>query len=192
VSAPKPLEQVVAELVLKVADLEKVIAGFRAALGGGAIAATADAASDSDLDGQYGNEKIQMTPRDWKGAPRKGWLMARCEPDFLDVYAEAKMHFATKDEAAGETRKAHYGRLSAARARGWAKRLRAGWTPQTSFGEGDAPSANAGNRGSNWGGGGGEWGSQEAPPPAKQGSSVDDSYASRGGDDFSNDDEIPF
>lgn len=192
-NATKSIEQIVAELVLKVEEHGRVIAALRAALGGSAVAgAGGDIAPDSDLDGQYGNEKIRMVPRDWKGAPRKGWLMARCEPEFLDLYAVAMMHFAAKNEASGETKKARYDRLAAARARGWAKRLREGWVPQTSFGSGEAPSDRGENgRGSSWGGGGGAgWGSQEAPPaPAN----TPDPYAPRGDDDgFANDDEIPF
>jgi hypothetical protein len=87
-------------------------------------------ASDKDLDGKYGNPRITFNPRDWTGESFKGRRMADCSSDFLDMLAETLDYFAGKAEESGEEYKgkpvAPYKRADAARARGWAKRIREG------------------------------------------------------------------
>lgn len=124
-------EKIVA-LEARVARLEAFAMALQQAVGG--KSGGSDVASDRDLDGQYGDEEVRFNPRDWSGAPIKGKRMSRCDPDALDLLAEACDYFAQKNEAAGAKTssgkpKAQYDRTSAARARGWAKRLRAGWKP---------------------------------------------------------------
>lgn len=99
----------------------------------------------SDLDSKYGDEKIKMNPRDWKGTPRKGQTMSQAEPEFLDMYAESMDYFAGKNE---DPTKAGYDRRSASRARGWAARMRGGWKAPPPPPEPENPFA------SNGGGGG--------------------------------------
>jgi hypothetical protein len=91
-------------------------------------------ASDRDLDGQYGDPEVKFTPRDWTGAPCKGLHMSQCEADCLEMLAEAFDYFAQKaeenhEETASGKPVAQYKRMDAARARGWAKRVREGHVP---------------------------------------------------------------
>lgn len=91
-------------------------------------------ASDAELDSKYGDEKIAFSPRDWTGENVKGRPMSTVPPACLDLLALAYDYFAEKNdrEKAVDTKgnpKSTYDRRSAARARGWAKRLRAGWKP---------------------------------------------------------------
>ena len=94
-----------------------------------------DVASDRDLDDRYGDPIIKFLPRNWTGDQRfKGKHMSEMPPDLLDMVAETFDYFAKKAEESNEmTDKgkpvAPYKRMDAARARGWAKRLRSGWSP---------------------------------------------------------------
>lgn len=88
-------------------------------------------ASDRDLDGTWGDPEVKFTPRDWTGAPCKGLRMSQCEADCLELLADAFDYFAEKAEENGEMTTAgkpvaDYKRMDAARARGWAKRIRDG------------------------------------------------------------------
>ena len=109
-------------------------------------------AADRDLDGKFGNPEVKFMPRDWTGPSFKGRRMSDCPPALLEMVAETFDYFASQAEAKDErTPKgkpvAEYKRQDAARARGWAKRMRDGVhpTPQidaasSSFGdEPDAP-----------------------------------------------------
>ena len=95
---------------------------------------TENVAGDSDLDGKYGNPLVRFSPRDWSGAPYKGCRYSDTEPEFLDMLANTLEYFADK-KANDDPTKSGYDRKDAARARGWAKRLRDGWEPES---EGDA------------------------------------------------------
>lgn len=88
-------------------------------------------ASDRDLDSKWGDPQLMFMPRDWTGASFKGRRFSECPAALLDLVAEAFEYFATKAEAKNErTNKgkpvADYKRADAARARGWAKRIRDG------------------------------------------------------------------
>jgi hypothetical protein len=92
-------------------------------------AAPKEVASDKDLDSKYGDPIIKFNPRDWTGRPYKGMPMSECPPEFLDLAAETLDYFASQAEAKNEqTSKgkpaAPFKRADAARARGWAQRLR--------------------------------------------------------------------
>lgn len=88
-------------------------------------------ASDRDLDGQYGNPQVKFMPRDWTGASFKGRKFSDCPAELLDMFADTFDWFAQQAEQKGEMTDrgkpvADYKRQDAARARGWAKRIRDG------------------------------------------------------------------
>lgn len=88
-------------------------------------------APDRDLDGKWGNPQLKFMPRDWTGASFKGRRFSECPAGLLDLVAETFDYFASQAEAKDErTDKgkpvADYKRQDAARARGWAKRIRDG------------------------------------------------------------------
>jgi hypothetical protein len=90
-----------------------------------------EVASDEDLDSQYGNPIVKFIPRDWTGEKFQNRRMSELPAGFLDMLAETYDYFARKAEETGETTTkgqpvAPYKRKDAARARGWAKRVRAG------------------------------------------------------------------
>ena len=101
----------------------------RAIAGGGGDGP--EVAADADLDSQWGDEEVKKSPPRWRGDDYAGKRMSECPPDFLDAFAEFKDYCADRDERKVGDEKAQkyagYNRRSAARARGWAKRLRAGW-----------------------------------------------------------------
>jgi hypothetical protein len=89
-------------------------------------------ATDSDLDGKYGNPLLKFKPRDWTGPDFKNRRFSECPAALLDQVADMLDYFARKAEEKKEiTDKgkpvAPYKRQDAARARGWAKRIRAGY-----------------------------------------------------------------
>lgn len=103
-----------------------------AAPAGTPVLASVAIADDKDLDSQYGDETIRFEPRDWSGVAVKGSRMSECPPEFLDMLADTYDYFARKNAESnamttGGKPKAEYDRRSAARARGWAARLRSGW-----------------------------------------------------------------
>jgi hypothetical protein len=94
-------------------------------------AAAGEVASDRDLDSQYGNPEIRKDPKRWQGATMKGRKFSECPPEYLDVLAEFYDWQAEQAEAKREVTSANkpvapYRRKDAARARGWAARIRAG------------------------------------------------------------------
>lgn len=98
--------------------------------------APATIASDQDLDGPWGNPQVKFMPRDWNGPSFKGRRMSECPPDLLDLLAQTFDYFARQaDEKNEMTDKgkpvADFKRADAARARGWAQRIRSGKHVQT-------------------------------------------------------------
>lgn len=88
-------------------------------------------ASDRDLDGKYGDPVLKFTVRDWSGPSYKGRRFSECPPELLDMVADCCDYFALKAEQNDEHTDrgkpvAGYKRADAARARGWAKRIRDG------------------------------------------------------------------
>ena len=119
-------------------ELVSISKARRAAPSAGA--AGPSVAPDSDLDSQWGNEKVKADPRDWTGPSFKGRLMNECPPDFLDQYAGLMDFFAEKNTGIKTDKgadKSAFDRRSAARARGWAARLRSGWKPPQAAIEGE-------------------------------------------------------
>ena len=101
----------------------------RAPSGAGTVPAIA---SDSDLDSKYGNPEVKAkSPRDWSGDSQQGKRFSECPPEYLDLVASRLDYFASQTEGsqdAEEQKKRRYNLIDASRARGWAARLRAGWT----------------------------------------------------------------
>lgn len=101
------------------------------------------AATAGELDSQYGDPIIEKKdPKDWTGDSMQGKRLSQCPPEYLDLWANREDFFAKKADEAQETDnkgrpKSFYNRRDAARARGWAARLRAGWTPpeEPAFGD---------------------------------------------------------
>lgn len=110
-------------------------------------------ASDADLDGEYGDPEIRKDPPRWTGESFATRHYSQSTPEFLDNLAGFLDWKAGKDdeaanaspgtpEAEAKVKYARWARKDAARARGWAKRLRAGWKPaapaaEDSFMDGD-------------------------------------------------------
>lgn len=89
-------------------------------------------APDKDLDGPKGDPTVKFEPRGWipkRGAPpHKGRTYSRCDPEFLDALADA-LQWMAENPKEGADKYALYNRKDAARARGWARRIRGGWRP---------------------------------------------------------------
>lgn len=99
-----------------------------------------DVASDSDLDSEWGDPLIKYDPKEkyWKGRSYIGSHFSETEPAYLDAmasYYDACAYMAGKD---GDAKKAVYKRKDAARARGWAARMRSGAVLPASRAEQDA------------------------------------------------------
>ena len=87
---------------------------------------SAPTANDSVCNGPHGDPVVKAKdPRDWTGPPMKGRKFSECPPEYLDLLADRYDYFATKDDA--DEKAVKYAKLDAARARGWAARLRGGW-----------------------------------------------------------------
>ncbi len=101
-------------------------------------------ASDRDLDGRYGDPTVKFMPRDWTGPSFKGRRFSECPPELLDQFANTFDWFAEQADQKNErTNKgepvSRYKRADAARARGWAARIRSGkhvQSPADATGEG--------------------------------------------------------
>ena len=75
------------------------------------------------IQGDRGDVKIRMNPRDWIGEQFKGRVASQCPPDFLDIYADQMDYFASKNP---DPKKAGWDILDGARCRRWAVEMRAG------------------------------------------------------------------
>lgn len=99
-------------------------------------------ATDKDLDGRFGDPEVRMRVRDWSGPDMKGKRMSQCPAAFLDLLAETLEWAAGKADANHETTDSgkpvgQYRRADAARARGWAQRIRDGKVAQPAQDQGD-------------------------------------------------------
>jgi hypothetical protein len=91
-----------------------------------------EVAPDSDLDSQYGDPVINKDPPKWSGESYIGCTYSQTSPEYLDNLAGFCDWRAKKDDEAGAVDKnnrpkSFYAKKDAARARGWAARLRNGW-----------------------------------------------------------------
>lgn len=119
------------DLILALLQAKPTLAPAPAAVSvGGAIA------SDAELDGPYGNPTIKHDPKRWEGRSYVGDTYSQTEPAYLDCLAsfldwkagvnerDMAKAGATPEEVKKCEKTAHFSRLDASRARGWAKRLR--------------------------------------------------------------------
>jgi hypothetical protein len=133
-SATNPAAETLSLLRSIDASLKQLLAQGRAT--SSTPAAAKPVAPDRDLDGTYGNPELKFMPRDWTGPSFKGRRFSECPADLLDMAADTFDYFARQAEAKDErTDKgkpvADYKRMDAARARGWAARIRSGKHVQT-------------------------------------------------------------
>lgn len=118
-------------------SIDKSLKQLLARQSAGSAASGGAVAPDRDLDGKYGDPEVRMKdPRDWTGPVMKGRKFSECPPDYLDMIADRFDYFANKADEEGEKLEngkpaSTYKRIDAARARGWAKRLRDGRHVQT-------------------------------------------------------------
>lgn len=111
--------------------LKALAAGLVAAqLGGAGGGASAGAAApDSELDHEYGNPTVRKDPKKWTGKSYVGCTFSQCPVEYLETLAGFLDWKATKEDEEGKTKYAGYSRKDAARARGWIRRIKAGWKP---------------------------------------------------------------
>lgn len=91
-----------------------------------------DVAPARELDSQYGDPVIKKDPKGWRGPSFQGKRLSQTTPEYLDTLAELKDWMAEQETKKGTPegdKYAAFSRKDAARARGWAKRLRDGWKP---------------------------------------------------------------
>jgi hypothetical protein len=130
-------------------SLDALVGLARKAAGVTVGAAAPVHAGDTELDLPDADELVKVKPRDWSGDDFKGTRMSLCPPAFLEQLALVYDYFAKKNDAenavdAKGRPKSFYDKRSAARARGWAARLRTtagteapvrqeelGWSPKT-------------------------------------------------------------
>jgi hypothetical protein len=131
----KSIDQSLRTLVViaqKKAEARVTQAATKPGTAAGTAALAGAIASDRDLDGEHGDPEIKAKdPRDWTGEPMQGRKFSECPAEYLELVAERLDYFAEQAEATNELAsngkpKALYNRRDAARARGWAKRVREG------------------------------------------------------------------
>ena len=149
--------------------LDTLLAALKAQpLGGGSRAAAGSGGAhgdiDADIDGPRGDPEVRFVPKRWTGADVKGRKFSECEPEFLDMLADAYEWFAQRDDEQNAVDKngapkSKWSRLDAARARAWANRLRGGGDEsprprrQSTSGGAGRPSAPSFNNGGGYNGG---------------------------------------
>lgn len=120
--------------------IEKKLDQLLAKLSGGAAASARatpppsasdkEIASDADLDSPRGNPEVRLVPKRWSGEDMRGRRFSEAEPEFLDMLADMLEWMANRNDETGAVDKngnpkSKWDRLDAARARGWARRIRA-------------------------------------------------------------------
>lgn len=90
-----------------------------------------------DLDDrERGDPVVRFDPKSWKCSSFKQRPYSTCPPEFLDELAKTLEYFASSNT---DAKKKRYDLLDAARARGWAARLRDGWKKPASTTQVSAP-----------------------------------------------------
>ena len=117
----------------------------RAPAAAGGAGVEGEVADDADLDSEYGNPTIKFDPREryWTGPSFVGYHFSETAPDYLDAqakYLDAYAWGCEQDTDEKKRKGATYKRRDAARARGWAARLRARGEPNA----GPAPAQGGG------------------------------------------------
>lgn len=81
-------------------------------------------APDTSLDRPKGDPVVRFPPRSWQGPDFSGKRYSQCSPEFLECLASF-LTWAADHPKEGKEQYASSNRLDAARARSWARRLRA-------------------------------------------------------------------
>jgi len=95
-------------------------------------------ATDAQMSGPKGDPECGINLRDWKGPLMKGRKFSMCPPEYLDQLAEY-LQYRGENPKEGKEKYAKFDLLDAARARGWAARIRAA-TPDATPAPTGAPS----------------------------------------------------
>jgi hypothetical protein len=87
-----------------------------------------EAATDRELNSQYGNPTVYKDPPRWNGESYAGMTFSECPADYLDALASFFEWRAQKEEEEGKVDskgrpRAEWSRKDAKLARGWAKRV---------------------------------------------------------------------
>lgn len=90
------------------------------------------AATDEELDGQYGDPEVRLDPSDWRGESCVGKKYSECPPEFLQLLVKMLMWQYRKDrdedvKTAGGKPRARYRLRDARLAKGWLARKEKGW-----------------------------------------------------------------
>lgn len=98
-----------------------------------------EVADERDLDGEHGDPLVKYDPKSkyWSGRSFAGYRFSETTPEYLDAqakYLDACAYMGAKDPDEKKRKSASYKARDAARARGWAARLRNGWQPQATKG----------------------------------------------------------
>ena len=112
--------------------LDALMAALKTTGGGARAGGSAGAPGgdiDADIDGPRGDPEVRFMPKRWTGPDCKGRPFSACEPEFLDLLADAYEWFAQRDDESGAvdkngSPKSKWSRLDASRARAWSARLR--------------------------------------------------------------------
>jgi hypothetical protein len=80
-----------------------------------------------DLDHpKHGDPTVPFDPRSWKGPGFKGRPFSQCPADYLEALGKALAEMGANEPDAVKRK---WKAVDAARARGWAERIRSGWKP---------------------------------------------------------------
>ena len=125
------------ELETRLKALEKDVAALKKPKPAAAAVAPAEppaspTATNADLDGPHGDDPVRRDPsaKYWEGESHVGDKLSACPVTYLDALVRYKLacaYMSAKDPA--KAKYAEYDARDAARAKGWAARLRAGWQP---------------------------------------------------------------
>jgi hypothetical protein len=113
------------EILSVLARIEKKLDTLLAAK---AVAAVPGVADDAELDSPKGDVLVRFKPNKYVGPDFKGKKFSQCSAEFLDKYADA-LQYAAEHPKPNKEKFAQWSAVDAARARGWSRRIRAGWKP---------------------------------------------------------------
>lgn len=126
-------EEKLDRLLLDVAAIKALLTAMTAKA---IVAPSGAVADDADLDSQWGDPVIKKDPPRWKGNSYAGSKMSECPADYLEAVARLFDWMASKDDEQGKTwtnkkgeevPASSFKKKDAARARGWAQRIKAGY-----------------------------------------------------------------
>lgn len=120
----------------RTARIERALAGMaRSGSSSGSSSAGGKVADDRDLDGKYGDPTVRKDPKRWLddgGESYVGMPFSHCPPEYLETLASLLDWKADRDDEKGTEdgkKYARFARIDAARARGWAARIRLNGPP---------------------------------------------------------------